>query len=933
MRKSFLCALVLAGAFLFTPAASAQFTTVTATVKDPNGIPYAGAVMNAILVPSTGGGYTLSGNPYSGRIGPVTLDSTGKFTVNFGDVTLISPGSPQWQITIDSAAATIQGPLGTGPQSFTYTSTGTTISGSSPVSLTTAMNALAPALTNITIGSGTVTSVAATSPIVVTPSPIVGTGTISCPTCNTSGLGGTISASHLTYASGANTVADVAGSAVTGGTGAIALTAGADTTTDLTLNSHSATQSATTLDVSNQSTGGAGTGTLAAGAALFEGRGLGAFNPGSSSTVVAIQQESSATANDALIITNKQALSSSSRTSTLQMFVPDNGIGTISGGNAVGDGSGNYDFIYFDDNPSKYGAASLPGGLGISLIENPTTTAQVPLTVGNLNVSTVADMVDIVNSTTILSGFDVAGNLFFQTPSTLGVPQWINVVTNKGAKHDAHKVVVSTTSGGTTGTLTSGNCSASDVGKPAFFIAGVPQGSGNGVNAASGVTIATCAPGTSFTIAGSTFSGNFTGTTGWIGTNDAVAINNCLSAAASASGVCYMPGGTTCYLFNAQISISSSSPFKWMGDSMDDTCMVFPPFSLTSLPLNVNDTKATAQDISVDDGAKAVLSCGNYGWQLNSYASRLRFNNWNCNGGGSFACFFTATDGVQNTELESSGCYDGYTVASTGVSMFRPNLTGSHSGLHNFDASTHVYGGTLSSTAGNGLFADNQGGFGTIWLYGTSIVAASSQAAVSVVSGATVWLNGGIINGTKGCAAASNSTGINIASGGFANVANMQLCSNGTGFIYNNSGTLNISAGNTYPAIGAGTYTGTGTLLVNPLAVGSDTQLAKAAAQTAKTLFTVGGQTTFFRVHLSVECTTTSAAATVTPAVLYTDTSGTVQTVTGTAATCTSLGASSNTSQDVTFRAQNATNIQYQTTIANTPTYDISVTVEQLGLN
>lgn len=157
MRKIISIALVLAGAFLFAPAALAQFTTVTATVQDPNGIPYAGAVLNAVLVPSTGGGYTLSGQPYSGRIGPVTLDSSGKFTVNFGDVTLITPGSPQWQITISSAAATIGLPLGTGPQQFNYTSSGTTISGSSPVSLTTALNALAPKLTNFASGgSGTI---------------------------------------------------------------------------------------------------------------------------------------------------------------------------------------------------------------------------------------------------------------------------------------------------------------------------------------------------------------------------------------------------------------------------------------------------------------------------------------------------------------------------------------------------------------------------------------------------------------------------------------------------------------------------------------------------------------------------------------------------------------------------------------------------------
>jgi hypothetical protein len=186
MRRIITIALALAGAFLFAPSARAQFTTVTATVVDPNGIPYGAGTMSAVLVPGSSGGYTLSGRPYSGRVGPVTLDSTGKFTANFGDVTLITPGSPQWLITINSNQGGIEAPLGTGAQTFTFTSTGTTISGSSPVDISASLNALAPKLTNITIGAGTVTSVAATSPIVVTPSPITGTGTISCPTCSTS---------------------------------------------------------------------------------------------------------------------------------------------------------------------------------------------------------------------------------------------------------------------------------------------------------------------------------------------------------------------------------------------------------------------------------------------------------------------------------------------------------------------------------------------------------------------------------------------------------------------------------------------------------------------------------------------------------------------------------------------------------------------------
>src|ERR1700722_11829788 len=90
----------LASCLLFPASSFAQFTTVTATVTDPNGIPYAGGTMSAVLVPGAAGGYTLNGAPYSGCVGPATLDSTGKFTANFGDVTLITPGSPQWKITI-----------------------------------------------------------------------------------------------------------------------------------------------------------------------------------------------------------------------------------------------------------------------------------------------------------------------------------------------------------------------------------------------------------------------------------------------------------------------------------------------------------------------------------------------------------------------------------------------------------------------------------------------------------------------------------------------------------------------------------------------------------------------------------------------------------------------------------------------------------------
>lgn len=227
---------------------------------------------------------------------------------------------------------------------------------------------------------------------------------------------------------------------------------------------------------------------------------------------------------------------------------------------------------------------------------------------------------------------------------------------------------------------------------------------------------------------------------------------------------------------------------------------------------------------------------------------------------------------------------------------------------------------------GNGLLANAGEG----WVDHAEFVGNSTNKAdVSVTSGAILHLtNSKIINpqsGTNPVAIQTDST---------PSIVYLQdstiLFNANSGKAFNNAGTIYDLGGNTIQYV---TNTLTGTYNQSPFTVGSDVQLAKAAAQAAKTLFTVGASTTLFRAHLSAECTTTSAAATVTPSILYTDTSNTVQTITGAAATCTALGAASNTSQDVTFRAKNATAIQYQTVIANTPTYDISVNIEQLGIN
>jgi len=204
MRKIIQIVPILIGAFLFaaTPA-RAQFTSVSGTVKDSNGIPYANGTMSAVLVPTSAGGWTLSGNPYSGRVGPLTLDSTGTFVANFGSNAIILPAATKWQITVNSNQGGIAAPLGTGAQTFTVTMT---ISGATQ-NISATLNAAAPSLTNF-LSAGGVTSLTATSPIVATPSPIVGVGVLSCPTCVTASGGGSIAitANQVAFGTGVNAI-------------------------------------------------------------------------------------------------------------------------------------------------------------------------------------------------------------------------------------------------------------------------------------------------------------------------------------------------------------------------------------------------------------------------------------------------------------------------------------------------------------------------------------------------------------------------------------------------------------------------------------------------------------------------------------------------------------------------------------------------------
>jgi hypothetical protein len=113
------------------PAFGQNTTAVTGTILDPNGIPYNGATVTAVLSnPSSGTGYTIpSGAAYTGVIlVPGAANSAGTFSMQLVQNGQLTPGSSTWAFTVCQVPG-VTVPIGTGAQCFTVT--GITISGSS----------------------------------------------------------------------------------------------------------------------------------------------------------------------------------------------------------------------------------------------------------------------------------------------------------------------------------------------------------------------------------------------------------------------------------------------------------------------------------------------------------------------------------------------------------------------------------------------------------------------------------------------------------------------------------------------------------------------------------------------------------------------------------------------------------------------------------
>jgi hypothetical protein len=145
---------------LLTVSAWAQFTLVTGTVTDPNGVPYALGTIAPLLITSATPTFTATGQLYFPPSQASGLDSTGHFLVRLADNTTLTPGGTTWNFKVCSAVGTVPLSFGTGPQCFTLAAP-ITISGASQ-DIGAALRAVAPTLT-LNFGTSSACSGAATN--------------------------------------------------------------------------------------------------------------------------------------------------------------------------------------------------------------------------------------------------------------------------------------------------------------------------------------------------------------------------------------------------------------------------------------------------------------------------------------------------------------------------------------------------------------------------------------------------------------------------------------------------------------------------------------------------------------------------------------------------------------------------------------------------
>lgn len=251
LRALFLICAVVALPFA---AAAQNSTTVTGTITDPNGLPYSFATISAQLQPSSSVTPTIP-PPCNGQLSTpcsvapftqATADVNGTFSMNLASNAVLTPAGSQWTFTVSETG--VPPPAGFGSRQFTFTSTGTLISGAT-VSISTQLSTASSALTRGAASAGVSSLNTLTGAVIlaaganITLTPVGNTITIASsgggstafPVTVTGGVSGAVPCFTSTTVESAGTLLTANAVVIGGGAGACPTSIAAATTTTFAL--------------------------------------------------------------------------------------------------------------------------------------------------------------------------------------------------------------------------------------------------------------------------------------------------------------------------------------------------------------------------------------------------------------------------------------------------------------------------------------------------------------------------------------------------------------------------------------------------------------------------------------------------------------------------------------------------------------------------